>query len=57
MPRTIGKKTEWYSVKIPIALVEKIDAVIASGKYDFTSRPDFVIYAVRTLLEKLGYYP
>ena len=49
--------TKWKAVNIPIALVERIDLVIKSGKYGYTSRADFVVDAVRRLLRELGYYP
>ena len=46
--------TKWKAVNIPAAIVERIDLVIKSGKYGYTSR---VVDAVRRLLRELGYYP
>jgi len=50
-------KPKWKAVNIPAAIVERIDLVIKSGKYGYTSRADFVVDAVRRLLRELGYYP
>jgi len=45
----------WVTVALPEELVRIIDQVVASGKFGYRSRQDFVIDAVRIRLRELGY--
>lgn len=45
------------TIKLPRELVDKIDNLVSSGKYGYTSRGDFVADAVRRRLEELDYFP
>jgi Arc/MetJ-type ribon-helix-helix transcriptional regulator len=49
------KKYHYHTVNLPENLTEKILEVIASGKYGYTSVPDFTREAVRRYLRDLGY--
>jgi len=46
---------DYETIKIPKDLIELVDQVVASGKYGYRSRMEFVIDAVRRRLEQLGY--
>jgi len=46
---------EWITIKLPKDLVDRIDNLIESGRYGYTSRADFVSDAVRRLLKEYGY--
>ena len=45
------------TIKLPRDLVDRIDNLINSEKYGYTSRGDFVADAVRRRLEELDYFP
>jgi len=52
----MGKKMyRYHTVNLPLNLTAIILEVIASGKYGYTSVPDFTRVAVRRYLRDLGY--
>ena len=48
-------KRKWRTVSLPAVLVERIEALVESGKYGYRNVPDFVTDAVRRLLREYGY--
>ena len=46
---------KWITIALSKDLVDKIDKLVESGKYGYTSRADFVSDAVRKLLKEYGY--
>ncbi|HDD72133.1 MAG TPA: CopG family transcriptional regulator [Candidatus Bathyarchaeota archaeon] len=51
------RRADWVYINVPREIVERIDAVVASRKYGYVSRADFVLDAIRDKLRELGYYP
>jgi len=49
------KKYSYTTVSIPLSLMKRIDDLIASGKYTYRNRSDFVLDALRKRLRELGY--
>ncbi|RLI06111.1 hypothetical protein DRO24_05325 [Candidatus Bathyarchaeota archaeon] len=48
-------KRKWRTVSLPAVLVERVEALVESGKYGYRNVPDFVTDAVRRLLREYGY--
>ena len=46
---------KWVTIALPKDLVDRIDQLIKSGKYGYTSRTEVVSDAVRRLLKEYGY--
>ena len=46
---------KWVTIALSKDLVDKIDMLLKSGKYGYTSRGDFVSDAVRKLLKEYKY--
>jgi hypothetical protein len=51
------KKTRWVYVGIPREIVDRIDKIVHSQQWGFTSRNDYVLEAVKMDLRDRGYYP
>ncbi len=45
---------DYITISIPKKLIEKIDNVINSKEYGYTSRPEFAKEAIREKLKSLG---
>jgi metal-responsive CopG/Arc/MetJ family transcriptional regulator len=50
-------KKEYVYVALPQEITNLIDEVIASRKWGFRSRAEFVLEAVKLRLKELGFYP
>ena len=45
----------YTTVTVPKQLMARVDAVIASEKYGYQNRSDFILEAIREKLRKIGY--
>jgi len=54
MPRKATKESKYTTVSIPTILIRRIDEVVASGKYGYQNRTDFILEAIRKRLRELG---
>lgn len=57
MPRVVKGRGNWVYVGLPKEIVDRVDAVIESGKWGFRSRNDYALEAVKMDLQTRGYYP
>jgi hypothetical protein len=57
MPRVVKGRGNWVYVGLPKEIVDRVDAVIESGKWGFRSRNDYALEAVKMDLRTRGYYP
>ncbi len=49
-----GKRRDYTTVSVPLALMDKIDSVIESRNHGYASRTDFIYDAIRARLRELG---
>ncbi|MCL2476276.1 ribbon-helix-helix domain-containing protein [Candidatus Bathycorpusculum sp.] len=49
------KPRNYTTTTIPNHLMARVDAVVASEKYGYQNRSDFILEAIREKLRKIGY--